>query len=76
VEISEPAKGHLTSLPRAAPFDMLLSGATGDLALRKFVPALYRRHPAGQIVAGVLALAVAQGLRSTRADHRGRTVGH
>src|SRR5882724_5446136 len=39
---------------------MLLFGATGDLALRKLVPALYRRHLAGQIVAGSRVLAVAR----------------
>ena len=46
--------------PAGAPFDMLLFGATGDLALRKLVPALYRRHLAGQIVAGSRVLAVAR----------------
>src|SRR5262245_54197992 len=45
----------------AAPsFDMLLFGATGDLALRKLVPALYRRHLAGQIVSGSRILGVAR----------------
>jgi len=46
--------------PAGAPFDLLLFGATGDLALRKLVPALYRRHLAGQIVAGSRVLAVAR----------------
>jgi glucose-6-phosphate 1-dehydrogenase len=41
-------------------FDMLLFGATGDLALRKLVPALYRRHLAGQVVAGSRILGVAR----------------
>lgn len=41
-------------------FDMLLFGATGDLALRKLVPALYRRHLAGQIVTGSRVLGVAR----------------
>src|SRR4051794_8965966 len=39
---------------------MLLFGATGDLALRKLVPALYRRHLAGQIVTGSRVLGVAR----------------
>jgi glucose-6-phosphate 1-dehydrogenase len=30
-------------------FDMVLFGGTGDLAMRKLMPALYRRHVAGQI---------------------------
>src|ERR1700733_8887780 len=38
---------------------MLLFGATGDLALRKLVPALYRRHLAGQVGPGSRVLAVA-----------------
>lgn len=29
-------------------FDIVLAGATGDLATRKLLPALYRRHAAGQ----------------------------
>ena len=41
-------------------FDMLLFGATGDLALRKLVPALYRRHLAGQVVAGSRIVGVAR----------------
>ncbi len=32
----------------AIEFDMVLFGATGDLATRKLLPALYRRHAAGQ----------------------------
>jgi glucose-6-phosphate 1-dehydrogenase len=60
VEKLEPVKGQSNSLPAGAPFDMLLFGATGDLALRKLVPALYRRHLAGQIVAGSRVLAVAR----------------
>ncbi len=40
-------------------FDLLLFGAPGDLALRKLGPALYRRHAAGQFVAGSRVLGVA-----------------
>ena len=32
-------------------FDMLLFGGTGDLVTRKLLPALYRRHAAGQVCA-------------------------
>ena len=60
MEKLEPVMGHSTGQPGGAPFDMLLFGATGDLALRKLVPALYRRHLAGQIVAGSRVLAVAR----------------
>ncbi len=31
------------------PFDLILFGATGDLAMRKLLPALYRRERAGQL---------------------------
>ncbi len=31
------------------PFDLVLFGGTGDLAMRKLLPALYRRHCAGQL---------------------------
>ncbi len=60
MEKLESVTGHSNALPGSAPFDMLLFGATGDLALRKLVPALYRRHLAGQIVAGSRVLAVAR----------------
>jgi hypothetical protein len=55
-----PVTGQPNGQTTGAPFDMLLFGATGDLALRKLVPALYRRHLAGQIVAGSRVLAVAR----------------
>ncbi len=42
------------------PFDLVLFGATGDLAMRKLLPALYRRHLAGQIPAGSRLLGVAR----------------
>jgi len=41
-------------------FDMVLFGGTGDLALRKLVPALYRRHVAGQMGLDSRVLAVAR----------------
>jgi glucose-6-phosphate 1-dehydrogenase len=52
--------GQPNGQPTGSPFDLLLFGATGDLALRKLVPALYRRHLAGQIGAGSRVLAVAR----------------
>jgi glucose-6-phosphate 1-dehydrogenase len=41
-------------------FDMVLFGGTGDLALRKLVPALYRRHVAGQMDLDSRVIAVAR----------------
>jgi glucose-6-phosphate 1-dehydrogenase len=34
-------------------FDYLVFGGTGDLSLRKLLPALYLRDKAGQITGGV-----------------------
>jgi glucose-6-phosphate 1-dehydrogenase len=42
------------------PFDMILFGATGDLAMRKLVRALFRRAAAGQIPAGSKIIGVAR----------------
>ena len=39
-------------------FDIILFGATGDLATRKLLPALYRRHAAGQFDAASRVLGV------------------
>ncbi len=39
-------------------FDIILFGATGDLATRKLLPALYRRHAAGQFDAESRVLGV------------------
>src|SRR5258708_3286800 len=46
--------------PTGARLHLLRFGATGDLALRKLVPALYRRHLAGQVGPGSRVLAVAR----------------
>ena len=42
-------------------FDLVLFGGTGDLAMRKLLPALFRRHLAGQIPASSRVLGVARG---------------
>lgn len=34
-----------------APFEIVIFGGSGDLAMRKLLPALYRRHRAGQLPA-------------------------
>lgn len=44
---------------KALPFDLILFGGTGDLSMRKLLPALYRRHVAGQIAAPSRIIAVA-----------------
>ncbi len=42
------------------PFDLIIFGGTGDLAMRKLLPALYRRVSAGQLPAGSRILGVAR----------------
>jgi glucose-6-phosphate 1-dehydrogenase len=41
-------------------FDLLLFGGTGDLAMRKLLPALYRRLAAGQVTQGSRIIGVAR----------------
>ena len=65
MQIAEPVAGVAPktqpgSSSAGASFDMLLFGATGDLALRKLVPALYRRHLAGHIGTGARIVGVAR----------------
>src|SRR6516225_4546192 len=36
-------------MPQVNPFDLLLFGGTGDLAMRKLLPALYSRHRGGDL---------------------------
>jgi glucose-6-phosphate 1-dehydrogenase len=46
--------------PKLEPFDVVLFGATGDLAMRKLVRALFRRAVAGQIPAGSKIIGLAR----------------
>jgi glucose-6-phosphate 1-dehydrogenase len=45
-------------------FDLILFGGTGDLAMRKLLPALYRRHAAGQFAPESRIIGVARGALS------------
>jgi glucose-6-phosphate 1-dehydrogenase len=45
---------------QTAVFDLVVVGATGDLARRKLLPALYRRDRAGQIPEGARILGAAR----------------
>ncbi len=47
-------------MQKLEPFDLILFGGTGDLAMRKLLPALYRRVSAGQITPGSRIIAVAR----------------
>ncbi|WP_123770232.1 glucose-6-phosphate dehydrogenase [Vulcaniibacterium tengchongense] len=54
-----------------APFDLIIFGGTGDLALRKLLPALFHRYVDGQIVAGTRIFGLARDAQSDEA-YRGR----
>ncbi len=49
------------------PFDLVLFGGTGDLSLRKLLPALYLRHHDGQLPIDGRIICVARGELSTEA---------
>jgi len=50
-----------------SPFDIVLFGGSGDLALRKLLPALYRRHRAGQLPEDGRIIAIARTAMSREA---------
>src|SRR6056297_1777060 len=52
------------------PFDLVVFGGTGDLARRKILPALYRRHRAGQIEPGTRIIGVARAEMDAEAYRR------
>ncbi|AWV08814.1 glucose-6-phosphate dehydrogenase [Marilutibacter maris] len=54
-----------------APFDLVIFGGTGDLAMRKLLPALLHRFVDGQIGTGTRIYGVARDARSDEA-YRGR----
>ena len=47
--LSADAEKETNPVANLPSFDMLLFGGTGDLVTRKLLPALYRRHAAGQM---------------------------
>ena len=52
------------------PSVFVIFGATGDLAKRKIMPALYQLHAQGHTPAGVIVLGVSRDARMTDADFR------
>ncbi|MEY2921082.1 MAG: hypothetical protein RL261_2387 [Pseudomonadota bacterium] len=47
--------------PQVLPdFDLVLFGATGDLAMRKLLPGLYRRHVSGDMAPGARIIGIAR----------------
>ena len=61
-------------MPLLNPFDFVLFGGTGDLAMRKLIPALYQRFVDGQFDEQARILACAStGL--SRADYIQRAAG-
>src|SRR5688572_32987471 len=57
---------HAAPLP---PFDLVIFGGSGDLALRKLLPALFHRYHDGQIVDGTRIVGIARDARSDE-DYR------
>lgn len=51
------------------PFDLVIFGATGDLAMRKLLPALFRRHAVAQIPAEARIIGLSLSNHSTE-DYR------
>jgi glucose-6-phosphate 1-dehydrogenase len=43
------SKDRSTPAKQLPDFDLVLFGGTGDLAMRKLLPALFRRYPCGAI---------------------------
>jgi glucose-6-phosphate 1-dehydrogenase len=58
---SAPAAADNTTLPTAEPCTMVLFGATGDLAKRLVLPALYDLERAGLLADGFALIGVARG---------------
>jgi glucose-6-phosphate 1-dehydrogenase len=56
---------------RVAPFDLVVFGGAGDLALRKLLPAMYQRERDGRLAADGRIVAVARTAMS-QAEYRGR----
>jgi glucose-6-phosphate 1-dehydrogenase len=54
-------------MEKLGDFDLVLFGGTGDLAMRKLLPALYRRFIAGQFPPDARVVGVARGERSREA---------
>src|SRR5688572_22101329 len=57
---------HAAPLP---PFDLVIFGGSGDLALRKLLPALFHRYRDGQIVDGTRIVGIARDARGDE-DYR------
>ena len=57
---------HSAPLPA---FDLVIFGGSGDLALRKLLPALFHRYHDGQIVDGTRIVGIARDARSDE-DYR------
>ena len=55
-----PTKNSSAAPKQLQDFDMVLFGGTGDLAMRKLLPALFRRFLAGQFPARARIISVAR----------------
>ena len=55
-----PSQDRSTPAKQLPDFDLVLFGGTGDLAMRKLLPALFRRYLAGQFPAHARIVGVAR----------------
>ena len=62
------SNGNRTSAPA---FDLVLFGGTGDLAMRKLLPALYRRYADGQVSGDARIIGIARSMLSSE-EYAGR----
>ncbi len=62
--LASPGPQPLPHATPLAPFDLAIFGGSGDLALRKLLPALFHRFHDRQIVAGTRIVGVARDARS------------
>jgi len=69
--MTHPGSNPSTNPSGSFSFDIVVFGATGDLSLRKLIPALYQRDVAGQLNDDVRIFAVA---RSTHSDEDFRAI--
>jgi glucose-6-phosphate 1-dehydrogenase len=65
--MNEAAAGALPTSQALPDFDLVLFGGTGDLAMRKLLPGLYRRHVSGDMPAGARIIALARTAMSREA---------
>ena len=67
-EASTTRRNQMPTATAVEPCDFVIFGGTGDLAVRKLLPALYLRDRDGQLTADTRIIAVARAGLDDRAD--------